>query len=53
MRYLSLSTLVEVDACEYPDSGKVMIVAGTRGNRKLRKMFRGENTVAYYDREND
>jgi uncharacterized cupin superfamily protein len=52
MRYLALSTLPEVDACEYPDSGKVMVVAGQRGNRKLRKMFRGENTVEYYDREN-
>jgi uncharacterized cupin superfamily protein len=53
MRYLSLSTLVEVDACEYPDSGKVLIVAGQRRNRTLRKMFRAENTVDYYDRENN
>jgi len=51
MRYLSLSTLVEVDACEYPDSGKVMVVAGNRGSTKLWKMFRAENTVDYYDRE--
>jgi hypothetical protein len=29
MRYLSLSTLVEVEACEYPDSGKVLIVAAS------------------------
>ena len=53
MRYLSLSTLVEVDACEYPDSGKVMIAAGKRGDRTLRKMFRAENVVGYYDRENN
>jgi uncharacterized cupin superfamily protein len=33
MRYLSLSTLVEVEACEHPASGKVLIVAGKRGNR--------------------
>ena len=52
MRYLSLSTLVEVEACEYPDSDKVLIVAGKRGNRGLRKVFRAENTVDYYDREN-
>jgi uncharacterized cupin superfamily protein len=51
LRYLSLSTLVGVDACEFPDSGKVMVVAGGRGNRTLRKMFRAENTVDYYDRE--
>ena len=28
MRYLSLSSLVDVEACEYPDSQKVLIVAG-------------------------
>jgi uncharacterized cupin superfamily protein len=51
MRYLALSTLVEVEACEYPDSQKVLVVAGKRGDRVLRKMFRAENTVDYYDRE--
>lgn len=51
MRYLALSTLVDVDACEYPDSQKVLVVAGNRGQRDLRKMFRAENTVDYYDRE--
>ena len=51
MRYLALSNLVQVDACEYPDSGKVLVVAGKRGDRGLRKMFRAENTVEYYDRE--
>lgn len=51
MRYLALSTLVEVEACEYPDSRKVLVVSGKRGHRGLRKMFRAENTVDYYDRE--
>jgi uncharacterized cupin superfamily protein len=51
LRYLALSTLVELEACEYPDSGKVMIAAGKRGNRVLRKIFRAETTVEYYDRE--
>jgi uncharacterized cupin superfamily protein len=51
MRYLSLSTLVDLEACEYPDSQKVLIVAGPRGQRTLRKMFRAETTVDYYDRE--
>ena len=51
MRYLALSTLAEVEACEYPDSGKVLVVAGKRGDRALRKMFRAENVVDYYDRE--
>lgn len=53
MRYLSLSTLVEVETCEYPDSQKVSIVAGKRGERGLRKMFRAEATVDYYDREKE
>lgn len=48
MRYLALSTLAELDACEYPDSGKVSIVTSGPG---LRKMFRAEATVDYYDRE--
>jgi uncharacterized cupin superfamily protein len=51
MRYLALSTLSEVDACEYPDSRKVLVVTGQRGEDGLRKMFRAENTVEYYDRE--
>jgi uncharacterized cupin superfamily protein len=51
LRYLALSTLAEVEACEYPDSQKVLIVAGDRGQRRLRKMLRAENTVDYYDRE--
>ncbi len=51
MRYLALSTLSEVDACEYPDSRKVLVVTGQRREAGLRKMFRAENTVDYYDRE--
>jgi uncharacterized cupin superfamily protein len=51
MRYLALSTQVDVDACEYPDSGKVMVAAGKRGDRRLRKIYRAEDTVDYYDRE--
>ncbi len=53
MRYLSLSTLVDVEVCEYPDSGKVLVVTGKRGERDLRKMFRAEADVDYYDREID
>jgi uncharacterized cupin superfamily protein len=51
MRYLALSNLVEIEACEYPDSNKVMIAAGRSGERGMRKMFRSEGTVEYYDRE--
>jgi uncharacterized cupin superfamily protein len=51
MRYLALSTLVELEACEYPDSQKILISSGKRGERGLRKIFRAEHTVDYYDRE--
>lgn len=51
LRYLAVSTLSEIDACEYPDSGKVSIVTGQRNQTGLRKIFRAENTVDYYDRE--
>ena len=33
MRYLALSTMSEVDTCEYPDSGKILIVTGRRFRR--------------------
>jgi uncharacterized cupin superfamily protein len=52
MRYLSLSTIAELEACEYPDSGKVLVASGKRGQPGLSKMFRAETTVDYYDREN-
>ncbi len=51
MRYLAVSTVADLDACEYPDSGKVSIKASRQGQRGLRKMFRAETTVDYYDRE--
>jgi uncharacterized cupin superfamily protein len=51
MRYVALSTLSEVDACKHPDSRKVSIATGQRADSGLRKMFRAENTVDYYDRE--
>ena len=51
MRYLALSTLSEVDACEYPDSQKVLVVTGQRADDGSRKIFRAENTVDYDDRE--
>ena len=40
-----------VEACEYPDSQKVLVVAGDRGGRRLRKMLRAENVVDCCDRE--
>jgi uncharacterized cupin superfamily protein len=51
MRYLALSTLAEVEICQYPDSGKVSAVAGRHGESGLRKIFRAETAVDYYDGE--
>lgn len=53
LRYLAVSNLVEIEACEYPDSNKVGVWAGGRdGKPALRKLFLAENTAEYYDREN-
>jgi uncharacterized cupin superfamily protein len=51
MRYLSLSTKVELEVCEYPDSQKILVSARDQGRASLRKLFRAENSVDYYDRE--
>ena len=32
MRSLALSTVVELESCEYPDSKKIMVRSGVRGD---------------------
>ena len=51
MRYLSLSNNSTTEICEYPDSDKVGVYVAAVESPGLRKMFRGETTVEYYDRE--
>jgi hypothetical protein len=51
MRCPALSTIAEVAACEYPDSRKIVVVAGSCKQRSLRGMLRAENTVDDHDRE--
>jgi uncharacterized cupin superfamily protein len=51
LRYLAVSNLSDIDACEYPDSNKVVVRANEPGTPGLGKMFRAENSVGYYDRE--
>jgi uncharacterized cupin superfamily protein len=51
MRYLAISNLVEIETCEYPDSGKISIVAGERGARSVHHMFRVVDDVDYYEGE--
>jgi hypothetical protein len=50
MRYLALSTLVEVETCEYRTPEHLDRDRPTRRAR-LRKMFRAETAVYHYDRE--
>ena len=51
LRYLALSSVAEIETCEYPDSGKVSVVAGPRGARVVRGMFRRGDAVDYYEGE--
>lgn len=53
LRYLALSNVVDIETCQYPDSNKINICSGRRGEPGLWKMFRAENTVEYYDRESN
>jgi hypothetical protein len=50
-QYLALSNLVDAKRCEFPDSGKVLIVTGNQIAAGPRLVFRTEATVDYYDRE--
>lgn len=51
MRYLAVSSLADVEVCEYPDSRKIGIFACEPGSPRLRKLFHAEADVDYYDRE--
>ena len=51
LRYLALSNLSDTEICEYPDSNKVGVFEAASETPGLRKMFRGEASVDYYDRE--
>ena len=45
MRYLAISTVAELEACEYPDSQKILVSARQPGQGRLRKIFRAEAAV--------
>lgn len=51
LRYLAVSNLEDIEVCEYPDSAKIGLFAGGAGAPRLRKLFREEAGVDYYDRE--
>lgn len=51
MRYLSLSNVSATEICEYPDSQKIGVFASGDPTSGVRKLFRAEAGVEYYDRE--
>lgn len=51
LRYLALSNQSDIEVCEYPDSNKVGVFCVSTDGTGVRKMFHGETTVDYYDRE--
>ncbi len=51
LRYLCLSTMEPVDICEYPDSNKVLTMAGDQGDRSFRHMSRLSENVDYLEGE--
>jgi uncharacterized cupin superfamily protein len=51
LRYLSLSSQSQTEVCEYPDSNKVGVWASTANGTGLRKMFKADAVVDYYDGE--
>ncbi len=53
LRYLALSNVVQIETCQYPDSNKIMIGSGQRGQPGLWKMFRTDSHVPYYDGESN
>ena len=53
MCYLSLSSRVDIETCEYPDSNKISVFVDRQNDNRLWKMFRAEDTLDYYDRESN
>lgn len=51
LRYVSVSTKSATEVCEYPDSGKIGVYARASQGSGVRKLFRAETDVDYYDRE--
>lgn len=51
MRYLALSSVSEIEVCEYPDSAKTGVFGKEGANGKMHEIFRSETAVDYYDGE--
>lgn len=51
LKYLAVSTMNDPDVCEYPDSGKFAVYAGTPGRRHLSFIGRRNQSLDYFDGE--
>ena len=49
--YLAVSTTEQVEVAEYPDSDKIGVFSGKRGERVLRKLFKATSDVDYFEGE--
>lgn len=49
LKYLALSIMERSEICEYPDSNKIGVYGGERGNRDLQFMFKIEDSVDYFE----
>jgi uncharacterized cupin superfamily protein len=50
LRYLAISTMIETDICEYPDSGKVGAYAGD-GDNEMAHLTHYKSAIDYWDGE--
>lgn len=51
LRYLSISTTQAPEVCEYPDSGKLLAMAGPAGARDLSVVLRQDQALDYWEGE--
>lgn len=51
LKYLCLGTNEAGDICEYPDSNKMLAIAGDRGQRRFRHIARLDDDVDYFEGE--
>ena len=52
LKYISLSTMENFDACEYPDSNKISVMVGEDWNdMQLRHITKAEQAIDYWDGE--
>ena len=51
LKYLALSTKINHEICEYPDSDKIFTMVGPYENSKLQHISKASESYNYYDDE--